>query len=169
MLTIDYNVFENRLGEKMNFNHKKKIKNLYKEIIMNSTKEEILQMKSNKKQIKRIIEHNLILLVTEIKNTKKEILDNIACEKYFVNINQLGKIITIIKKYNRNIKIDYIAEDRDPVIYFYKENNLYLINCDSIENKWYLSLIEKETLELIKEIYSSSYNDFINYLENKSH
>lgn len=136
---------------------------------MNSTKEEILQMKSNKKQIKRIIEHNLFLLVTEIKNTKKEILDNIACEKYFVNINQLGKIITIIKKYNRNIKIDYIAEDRDPVIYFYKENNLYLINCDSIENKWYLSLIEKETLELIKEIYSSSYNDFINYLENKSH
>ena len=59
LLTIDYNVFENRLGEKMNFNHKRKIKNLYREIIMNSTKEEILQMKSNKKQIKRINEHNI--------------------------------------------------------------------------------------------------------------
>ena len=86
--------------------------------------------------------------------------------KYTLLATDIEKIINVITKKNNETKIDYVDYDIDSAIYFFKKYKLYLINYDSIENKWYLSQIDEYSFKLIKEIYISPFNDFITFLQN---
>lgn len=92
-------------------------------------------------------------------------MKNIMNPVYSIITNDIEKIINILMTKYENIKIDYIDYDTDSAIYYFIENKLYLINCDSIENTWYLSQIDNHSFKLLKEIYSASYNEFIDFLQ----
>lgn len=82
-------------------------------------------------------------------------------------INNLKSILEMLSK-NEFIKIDFVAEDTDPAIYYVNENELYLINYDCLEDKWYLAQLDINNHDLKKEIYSNNdYNEFIKFLENE--
>jgi len=151
---------------------KKQLISIYKE----SIKEEIIETRNSKKisnkQLTKLIDlqiKKISLTRKEFMQIKKELLEELSTNQYSIEVNQTEKIISTLSNKYQNIKIDYKTNDTDPAIYYYQENNLYLINFDSIENKWYLSLIEKESLNLIKEIYSDYFINFLNYLKIKSH
>lgn len=80
--------------------------------------------------------------------------------------NNLKNILKTLSK-NTFIKIDFIYNDIDPAIYYFNKNELYLINYDHLEDKWYLALLDGETHDLKKEIYNNNYNEFIKFLENE--
>ena len=153
----------------MNLNYKKqKIIELYKEIILESLEKEPPYIKEREKLNKKVKEkiNEFKLLENDFDNLTREIINEISSSKYSLFVSNLENIINII---GESAKIDYKIQDTDPALYYYENNKLYLINYDSIENKWYLSLLKKDTLELIKEIYSNTYNEFITFLKNKSH
>jgi len=149
----------------MNYNtQKERIINYYKEIIL----ETIKNNETSKKNVMRNIKKTS-LNKKDYKRIYKEIITSISTPKYHLNINQIENIISILSKIHTNIRFDYINKESDPTIYYYINNSMYLINFDSLENKWYLSLLDRESLELVKEIYNDYYENFINYLKNKSH
>lgn len=153
----------------MNLNYKKqKILELYKEIILESLGKEVFSITEKEKLNKKIKEkiNELKPLKNDFDDLANQILNEISNPKYTIFVSDLENIINII---GETAKIDYKTQDSDPALYYYENNKLYLINYDSIENTWYLSLIKKDTLELIKEIYSSTYDKFIDFLKNKSH
>lgn len=153
----------------MSLNYKKrKIIELYKEIILKSLKKAHPYIKEKKELNKKVKEkiNELKLLESDFNNLKKEIINEISNPKHSLFVSSLENIINII---GDSVKIDYAIQDSDPALYYYENDKLYLINYDSIENKWYMSLIKKDTLELIKEIYSNTYEKFIVFLKNKSH
>lgn len=146
-------------------NKKNKLLSFYKILIKECLDEFIFSKQKTEKELEAIIKL-LSLDSNDFKKIENEILLDLSENKYQIQITPLDKIINIISSQNHNIKIDYKANDNDPALYYYKDNNLYLINYDSIDNLWYLSLIEDESLNLIEELFSGSYVDFIAYLKN---
>ena len=144
---------------------KSKIILFYKELFttyINNTHTDSLVLEKNKivkdfiNQIKLSNQDYLIM--------EKEILtelENLSLSQ----TNELHLIIKCIKTRFRNCKLEYISKDHDPAIYFNISNNKsYLINYDSIDKQWYLSIIEPQTLNLIEEVYSDYYDEFIKFL-----
>ena len=142
-----------------------------------------MSIKEDKKEILQLYEQ---LILNYYKNSKSKDLTSDYLEKikltdadykqlksiltkeknYKIYTTEAERIINILKKQLVNPKIEYDNEEIDPTIYFHvKKNKTYLINFDSIENKWYLSLLETSSFNLIKEIYNNTYNNFINYLK----
>ena len=88
-------------------------------------------------------------------------------KKYKICTTETEKIIKLLSKKLNNYTLEYNSNDVEPVIYFHLDNNItYLINYDSIECKWYISLIETLSSNLIKEIHNNTFDNFINYLKN---
>ena len=96
-------------------------------------------------------------------------MKNMHNTTYTLTISGIEKILNILLTKYQDIKIDYTDYDVDSAIYFFQNDKFYLINYDSIENKWYLSLLDNETYNLSKEIYNGNYENFIDYLKIKSH
>ena len=88
---------------------------------------------------------------------------------YSIIISGIEMILNILLTKHDDITIDYLDYDIDSAIYYFQNDKLYLINYDSIERKWYLSLLDEKTYDLLEEIYNGNYEDFINYLKIKSH
>ena len=88
---------------------------------------------------------------------------------YRIIISNIEMILNILLTKHSNITIDYVDYDTDSVIYFFQNDKLYLINHDNIESKWYLSLLDEKTYDLLEEIYNGNYENFIDYLKIKSH
>lgn len=103
----------------------------------------------------------------DMKTLKEDLLLNNHLDKYKITATPLEEIINIILSKNPNIKIDYKDNNNEPALYYYNNDNLYLINYDSIEALWYFSLLESESFNLLEEIFCGSYYDFIDYLKNK--
>ena len=170
LLTIDYNILKNRLGDKMYIDCKKEqFMNYYKE----STKTAIGKISkiklTNKKELQKAIKKHIketALTKKDYNKIAKDIHKELLNNKYHIHINEAETIINILITKNKEINIDYEADDSDPAIYYHAQHKSYLINYDSIENRWYLSLIEEKTLRLIKEIYNDTYKNFIKYLKN---
>lgn len=97
---------------------------------------------------------------------EKEIIAELQTQ-LFIQAKELQHIINLIKNKLQNYIFEYISTDNEPTIYFHIDSNKsYLINYDLIEEIWYLSLIETDSLKLIEEIYSSCYEEFIIFLTN---
>jgi hypothetical protein len=164
LLTIDYNIVVNGLVVKMRQKiNKECIIQFYIELLKNSIDNTytptVLKKELKKIMLKRKDFRKIINELTKETNTKK----------YTLYMNETEKIISLISSQDTNIKIEAKIYDNEPPIYYTKNTNIYLINYDSIEQKWYLSSLNKDSLELIKEIYNDSYPNFIEYLKNKSH
>ena len=100
----------------------------------------------------------------------KKMIDQISDErKYKIFTTETEKIIELFIQKLTNYTLEYNSNDLEPVIYFHLKNNTtYLINYDSIENKWYLSLIDTISSQLIKEIYNDTFDNFIIYLNSNT-
>lgn len=122
--------------------------------------------------------------IESIQKTTKNYINKIKLneEDYFqIERNIISKLFTsktaetksqinnLVEKFSKAINVTDIElnQDDETCIYFHLPNNQsYLINYDSVENNWYLSLIETRSLNLIEEIYNNKYEEFINYLNN---
>ena len=154
----------NEKKEELKFFYKKLIKDYIYAIAKGSYTEKKLKTLINR------YHKNLKLSKKDYKKITHELLLEIKLPKYTLQVNSTQRILNIINQFD-DITIKYNIEDIDdcePAIYYYFKNNLYLINFDSIEDKWYLSLIEEQSLNLIEEIYSASYENFIKYLQNST-
>lgn len=150
----------------------KDIKKQEKEFIKNSLLSYYIQyhkiVSFNKSQIENEITKSLEIINLnnlDYIDIKNEICNTLLAKEKITNeYNTIVK--TLIKKAkSHSYKID--IDDSDIYIYFNLNNNTsYLINYDSINKTWYLSLIETETLSLIKEIYNNTYEKFILFLNN---
>lgn len=146
---------------------KETFKNLYKKYFegcINKCKD---RENFNVRKLKKIL--NIQTKATRLtrkdfKIIKTDLIIDFFSRKYILPVNQLENIVNVIER--KNCKIECKTEDEEPAIYYYNEKDLYLINYDSIENKWYLCLISNENFSLIEEIYSDVYDNFINYLKN---
>ena len=111
--------------------------------------------------------HELKINEDEYKNIINEITSNLVTKKHKIYATEFENIINLFSQKLDNYKKETINQDNDQIAYFHIDGNKsYLINYDNIELKWYLSLIDTTTLELIKEIYSNNYPMFINYITN---
>lgn len=151
----------NRLGENMDSNYKaKQLLKIYKEILLNSffkTDHETF----NVENFFSYLSNNNIILDAEI---KKEIIEYLKNKRYF--LLQTKSIIELLYKHFKKDSIEHIINEDEPLIYIHTQNkHSYLINYDSIEQKWYLALIETSSYALIKEIYAGPYKEFILYLK----
>ena len=156
----------------MFFLNLKDLKKQEKEFIKNNLftyyKQEYNTISLNKSQIENKIKKDLKkieLNKLDYLDIKIEITNALLTQKSLSNeYNTIIEILTRkIKYYSFKIEID----DLDIYIYFNLHNNTsYLINYDSVNATWYLSLIETTSLDLIKEIYSNTYNEFIKYINN---
>ena len=136
---------------------KKEILQLYKHLILNYHKtSKSLDLTSN------------YLEKIKLTDTDYRQLKNILTKEknYKIYTTEAERIIKVFFKKSNAISLEYNSYDIEPVIYFHLINNTtFMINYDLIENKWYLSLIDSISLELIKEIYNNTYQNFINYLK----
>ena len=163
MLTIDYNITQNRLKGAVFLekdNDKKEIIALYKKLIKNY----YIMTQS----IQLTLNHLEKLKLTD--DDYKKMIDQISDErKYKIFTTETEKIIELFIQKLTNYTLEYNSNDLEPVIYFHLKNNTtYLINYDSIENKWYLSLIDTISSQLIKEIYNDTFDNFIIYLNSNT-
>lgn len=142
----------------MNDANKEKFKKICKDIIM----DEVYNNFHSINNINHNLNTQIQKLVKEINRLKIEIFEEIYSNKYKISINGIENISDILIENNITIKRKII--DIDCEIYYYKGENLYLINYDSVEDRWYLSLID-DNLVLIDEIYSDQYNGFIEYVK----
>jgi len=140
------------------------IKNLLLKHYMNKHQNLIQNTLNLEKEINESIHHIKLndLDYLDIKNEITNILlsQNISKTKH-------KKIIDILAKKYKSTSFEIEIDGFDVYIYYNLHNNTsYLINYDSINETWYLSLIESDSLNLIKEIYSDEYNNFITFLSN---
>lgn len=104
------------------------------------------------------------LSAEDYKIIKKEITEKLFTNEFLTQIKQINSIINIMSKNLINYKLEYTYSE--PLIYFHLQNNTsYIINYDNIENKWYLALIDTESLNTIKEIHNSEFDTFIKYIK----
>ena len=141
-------------------NDKKEIIALYKKLIKNY----YIMTQS----IQLTLNHLEKLKLTD--DDYKKMIDQISDErKYKIFTTETEKIIELFIQKLTNYTLEYNSNDLEPVIYFHLKNNTtYLINYDSIENKWYLSLIDTISSQLIKEIYNDTFDNFIIYLNSNT-
>lgn len=141
-------------------NEKHKIIELYKTIILNKINQNNSYEITNYINTLKLNENDYTLIKNLI---EKELKTN----KYTICATELENIIKIISNKIELNKIELLSEDEDPSFYiFTNTNKTYLINYDYIEARWYISLINIQNLTLEKEIYNSSYTNFIKFLEN---
>ena len=150
--------------------------NLLKEEIKELLKRQIINV-LNKKNLNYINYNPSFLFKTikeylyEIKLDEKdynlitnELIEELLSNIYYLQIDQTANIINILSNKIKNSKLEY-TNDSDPAIYIHLHNNhSYLINYDEIEKRWYLALINTDSLNLVKEIYNDNYTNFISYL-----
>jgi len=86
-------------------------------------------------------------------------------KEYKIFVTETEQIINIFKNKIRDYKIETSQEELEPTIYFHLKNSqTYLINYDTVEKRWYLSLIETNSYTLIKEIYNDEFKNFLLFL-----
>lgn len=86
-------------------------------------------------------------------------------KEYKIFVTETEQIINTFKNKIRDYKIETSQEELEPTIYFHLKNSqTYLINYDTVEKRWYLSLIETHSLSLIKEIYNDEFKNFLLFL-----
>ena len=161
MLTIDYNVIQNRLKGGVLLNKckdKKEIIALYEKLAKN------YYIETNSMELTLYYLEKLKLKDEDYEKIIEQIENK---QKYKICTTETEKIIKLLSKKLNNYTLEYNSNDVEPVIYFHLDNNItYLINYDSIECKWYISLIETLSSNLIKEIHNNTFDNFINYLKN---
>lgn len=85
---------------------------------------------------------------------------------YKLEATNTQHIIQILKE-KPFYKIIHLENSLDPTITAITlDNHHYLINYDCVNSHWYISLIEKNSNKLIKEIYDSEYPKFIEFIKN---
>ena len=101
------------------------------------------------------------------KKDYEDIIDSLPIEnKHILFATETEQIINTLKQTVKHTLLEYNDSDIEPVIYCNIGNNITLLtNFDIVENKWYLSSIKTDDLKLIKEIYSGTYDKFINYIK----
>lgn len=98
---------------------------------------------------------------------KQKVIENLLIKSSFSNNYEASKIISILSKKINNFTFEYTLDDKEICLYFHLKNNTsYLVNYDDIEDKWYIALIETNSLNIIEEIYSGKYLEFINFISN---
>lgn len=86
-------------------------------------------------------------------------------KEYKIFVTETEQIINTFKNKIRDYKIETSQEELEPTIYFHLKNSqTYLINYDTVEKRWYLSLIETNSYTLIKEIYNDEFKNFLLFL-----
>ncbi len=144
--------------------NEKNLKNKHIENYTNLLKDYLLHNNFsfvNKTNINNLI-NKTKLTKKDYKKIKKDLLKN----QYYINNIETENIIKIISQKLKNFKLEYSLENSDYIFYFhFKNNTSYLVNYDSINKKWYLSLIQTNTLITIKEIYNGNYDNFLKYIK----
>ena len=145
--------------------NKEKIIKLITDYIFNDFPVTLNNINNTKNEIRQYIK-NIKLSDEDYNKIEKEILNNILIKNNYSVLPEAKYIINIMN--NQQYTIELCEDNNDTVIYFKLDKDLsYLINYDSIDDNWYLSLINHNSLDQIKEIYNNTYENFISYIKEK--